>query len=184
MFVKRVILKNNKFTERQLLEETIRLTIGAEYDIKYTDKYIYLEIYDFEDTFSKIGMLLDVLNSDFSTTLTMLIVPIFDEFMLKLLDSISGNGIYNAYQVLNNLLIRNILSVKDIPNYLANIDKETLKIFTIYYETGQNICLTSRLLYLHRNTLNYKITKLSEDLNMDIRDNLIANFVYLLAKVI
>ena len=104
--------------------------------------------------------------------------------MLKLLDSISGNGIYNAYQVLNNLLIRNILSVKDIPNYLANIDKETLKIFTIYYETGQNICLTSRLLYLHRNTLNYKITKLSEDLNMDIRDNLIANFVYLLAKVI
>ena len=184
MFVKRVLLKNNKFTERQLLEETIRLTIGAEYDIKYTDKYIYLEIYDFEDGLSKINVLLDVLNNDFSTTLTMLVVPLFDDFMFRLLDSINGNGIYNAYQVLTNLLIKNIISKEDIPNYLEKIDKELLKIFIIYYETGQNICLTSRILYLHRNTLNYKITKLSEDLNMDVRDNLIANFIYLLLKIV
>ena len=29
MFVKKVLLKNNKFPERQLFEETLRLTIGA-----------------------------------------------------------------------------------------------------------------------------------------------------------
>ena len=66
MFIKRVILKNYKFTERQLFEETLRLTIGAEYEIKYTEKYIYLEIYDFEDSFSKINVVLDVFNNDFS----------------------------------------------------------------------------------------------------------------------
>ena len=58
MFVKKVLLKNNKFPERQLFEETLRLTIGAEYDIKYTEKYIYLEIYDFEDSFSNINVVL------------------------------------------------------------------------------------------------------------------------------
>lgn len=184
MFVKKVLLKNNKFPERQLFEETLRLTIGAEYDIKYTEKYIYLEIYDFEDSFSKINVVLDVFNNDFSTNLTMLIVPKFDDFMLKLLDHINGNGVYNAYQILNSLLIKGILNKEEIPNYLEKIDKELLQIFTIYFETGQNICLTSRLLYLHRNTLNYKISKLSEELNMDIRDNLIANFLYLILKII
>jgi len=184
MFVKRVILKNNKFTERQLFEETLRLTIGAEYEIKYTEKYIYLEIYDFEESFSKINTVLDIINNDFNTMITLLIVPVFDDFMLKLLDSTNGNGVFNAYQVLNSMLIKNKIKAEEIPNYLINIDKELLKIFIIYYETGQNICLTARLLYLHRNTLNYKLTKLSEDLNMDVRDSLIANFIYLLVKII
>ena len=114
----------------------------------------------------------------------MLIVPKFDDFMLKLLDHINGNGVYNAYQILNSLLIKGILNKEEIPNYLEKIDKELLQNLTIYFETGQNICLTSRLLYLHRNTLNYKISKLSEELNMDIRDNLIANFLYLILKII
>ena len=35
MFIKRVIIKNNKIFDRQIFEDTIRLTIGAEYDIKY-----------------------------------------------------------------------------------------------------------------------------------------------------
>lgn len=184
MFVKRVIIKNNKFIDRQVFEDTLRLTIGAEYDIKYSDKYIYLEIYDFEDSFSKINTVTDVINSDFNTNFTMLIVPLFDGFMNKIIDSISGNGLFNAYQVLNSLLIKGIIKKEEIPKYLENIDKELLSIFTIYYETGQNICSTARLLYLHRNTLNYKLTKLSEDLNMDVRDHLIASFIYLILKII
>lgn len=184
MFVKRVVLKNNKFANRQEFEDTLRLTIGAEYDIKYTKEYIYLEIYDFEESFSKVNIILDIINNDFNTTLTLLLVPKFDDFMLKLLDLTNGNGVFNAYQVLNNLLIKSIIKKEEIPNYLENIDKELLKIFIIYFETGQNICLTARLLYLHRNTLNYKLTKLSEDLNMDVRDNLIASFIYLLVKIL
>ena len=103
MFVKRVIIKNNKIIDRQIFEDTLRLTIGAEYDIKYSGSHIFLEIYDFEDSFSKINILSDVINNDFNTLFTILIVPKFDYFMLKLLDEINGSGVFNAYQVLNNL---------------------------------------------------------------------------------
>lgn len=184
MFIKRAIIKCNNLDNRQVFEETFRLTIGAEYDIKYINKYIYLEIYDFEDTFSKINTLYDVLNNDFYGSFVILIVPKFDDFMIKLINNLDKPGIYNAYQVLNSLLIQNKIRKENVPNYFENIDKELLNIFIIYYEIGLNICLTSRLLYLHRNTLNYKLTKLSNDLDMDVRDNLIANFIYLLLKII
>ena len=42
MFIKRAIIKCNNLDNRQVFEETFRLIIGAEYDIKYVDKYIYL----------------------------------------------------------------------------------------------------------------------------------------------
>ena len=184
MFEKRAIIKCNALENRQVFEETLRLTIDAEYDIKYEDKYIYLEIYDFEDSFSKINTLYDLLNNDFYAAFSILIVPKFDDFMIKLLNTLDKPGIYNAYQVLNSLLIQNKIKKEDIPMYFKEIDKELLNTFIIYYEVGLNICLTSRLLYLHRNTLNYKLTKLSNDLDMDVRDNLIANFIYLLIKII
>ena len=135
MFIKRVIIKCNDLENRQVFEETLRLTIGAEYDIKYTEKYIYLEIYDFEDTFSKINILYDVLNNDFYGAFIVFIVPIFDDFMIKLINTLDKPGIYNTYQVLNSLLIQNKVKKEDIPNYLKDIDKELLNIFVIYYFT-------------------------------------------------
>ena len=113
MNVKRVIIKTNKSYDHQVFEETLRLSINAEYDIRYIDKYTFLEIYDFEDSFSKLNTILDILNQDFSTSFTILLVPKFDDFMIKLLDYINGNGIYNAYQVLTNLLIKNEIKKDD-----------------------------------------------------------------------
>lgn len=184
MFIKRALIKNSKVFNRHVFEETLRLTLGVEYEIKYTDKYIYLEIYDFDDSFSKMNVVSDLLNSDFNTTFTILLVPKFDTFMLKLLDLVNGSGVFNAYQVLNSSLIKGKIKKEEIPLYLENIDNELINIFSIYYESGMNICSTARLLYLHRNTLNYKLTKLSNDLDMDVRDNLIANFIYFLIKII
>ena len=37
MFIKRAIIKNSNVFNRYDFEETLRLTIGAEYEIKYTD---------------------------------------------------------------------------------------------------------------------------------------------------
>ena len=127
MFIKRAILKNSNVFNRYDFEETLRLTIGAEYEIKYTDKYIYLEIYDFDDSFSKMNVVSDLLNSDFNTTFTILLVPKFDAFMLKLLDLVNGSGVFNAYQVLNSSLIKGKIKKEEIPLYLENIDNE-------YYE--------------------------------------------------
>ena len=70
MFIKRALIKNSKVFNRHVFEETLRLTLGVEYEIKYTDKYIYLEIYDFDDSFSKMNVVADLLNSDFNTTFT------------------------------------------------------------------------------------------------------------------
>ena len=41
MFIKRALIKNSNVFNRYVFEETLRMTLGVEYEIKYTDKYIY-----------------------------------------------------------------------------------------------------------------------------------------------
>ena len=109
------------------------------------------------------------------------------DYKEELVNFLTGKDIKN---IVEELFSDDIVDfIEEMPSnvvkkVLKNIDKELLNIFTIYYESGLNICSTARLLYLHRNTLNYKLTKLSNDLDMDVRDSLIANFIYLLVKII
>ena len=50
----------------------------------------------------------------------------------------------------------------------------------VYISTGLNGKLTSEILYVHRNTMIYRINQFIEKTNIDIRQIFNANFVYLL----
>ena len=88
-------------------------------------------------------MIADIITNDFNALFTILIVPKFDKFMLKLLNSINGSGVFNAYQVLNSLLIKNQIKKDEIPSYLEQIDKVLIKTFVMYFEAGMNFCSTA-----------------------------------------
>ncbi len=52
---------------------------------------------------------------------------------------------------------------------ISSIDDETLNIINTFFENNLNLSETSRQLYLHRNTLVYRIEKLEKRFGLDIR---------------
>ena len=52
---------------------------------------------------------------------------------------------------------------------LESIDDETLNIIRTFFENNLNLSETSRQLYVHRNTLVYRLEKLQKSTGLDIR---------------
>ncbi len=76
-----------------------------------------------------------------------------------------GRLIYQLPDSLCEMFIEEIFG-KDIP---ADLDEETLVTINKFFENNLNVSETSRQLYVHRNTLVYRIEKLEKSTGLDIR---------------
>ena len=76
--------------------------------------------------------------------------------------------------ILNNdtSLIR-ALSIK-----LSGVSPEIIDTLKMYFNTGNNAVLAAELLYLHRNTFNYRLNKFVDKTQMDVKNAHIAQFLY------
>ena len=55
---------------------------------------------------------------------------------------------------------------ENVPN---NLDEETLNTINKFFENNLNVSETSRQLFVHRNTLVYRIEKLQKSTGLDLR---------------
>lgn len=181
----RLMLKFTHPVMRELFENSLRNIIEVEFDIEWNikDEYAQLELYNYENSVQSLQTLVMTLGTDFNTSITIFSVPLFDDFMLYLFNSIKSPGVYNAYGVLLQLLINQEIKKDQIPNYLENTSKEVLDMIQVYIATGLNTKLTAELLYIHRNTMIYRLNQFIERTNIDIRQLFNANFVYLLINI-
>lgn len=72
-----------------------------------------------------------------------------------------------------------------LPNkiwYYKNIDKNLLTTGINFIENDLNISKTSNMLFLHRNTLIYRLEKIKEYLNLDLKNFKDAFIFYLSVK--
>ncbi len=76
-----------------------------------------------------------------------------------------GRLIYQLSPSLCQLFLQETLKGKT----LADLDEETLTIIRRFFENNLNISETARQLYLHRNTLVYRLEKIEKQLGLDIR---------------
>lgn len=178
----RLLIKFTRPIVRELFENTLRNVLEVEIDIEWNhkDNSAQIEIYNFDHNTQNLQTLFMTLGNDFNTSLTIFNVPFFDEFIYKLFENIKSPGVYNAYGVLLQMLINQEIKKEEIPDYLSKVSKETLDMIQVYISTGLNGKLTSELLYVHRNTMIYRINQFVEKTGIDIRQLYNANFVYLL----
>lgn len=178
----RLLIKFTRPIVRELFENTLRNVLEVEIDIEWNhkDNSAQIEIYNFDHNTQNLQTLFMTLGNDFNTSLTIFNVPFFDGFIYKLFENIKSPGVYNAYGVLLQMLINQEVKKEEIPDYLSKISKETLDMIQVYISTGLNGKLTSELLYVHRNTMIYRINQFVEKTGIDIRQLYNANFVYLL----
>ncbi len=77
-----------------------------------------------------------------------------------------GRLIYQLPESLCRLFIDEIFGGKDVPD---DLDEETLNTINRFFENNLNVSETSRQLFVHRNTLVYRIEKLEKSCGLDIR---------------
>jgi carbohydrate diacid regulator len=77
-----------------------------------------------------------------------------------------GRLIYQLPINLCRIFIEEIFGENDI---LDSIDEETLNTINKFFENNLNVSETSRQLFIHRNTLVYRIEKLERSTGLDIR---------------
>lgn len=175
--MKRIIISN--FINKEAFEITINEVLSFEYTLRYKNNLALLEVYDESENLG-----VPLIYSDVLMEYKIMLVPLFDDFIYSLFSYINSPGIYSAYQLLVKLLADKKIKQDEIPNYFKNIPKETIDLIKIYFETGLNASKTAKLLYMHRNTMNYRIHNFIEDTDIDIKDILNASFVYLLIAIL
>ena len=76
-----------------------------------------------------------------------------------------GRLIYQLPMPLCRMFIKEIFDGKSPDEF----DEETLSTINKFFENSLNVSETSRQLYIHRNTLVYRLDKLQKTTNLDIR---------------
>lgn len=73
-------------------------------------------------------------------------------------------------------------------NILIEYDQSTgteyLKTLRVYLETGKSYIASAEILFVHRNTVLQRIRKISELLDIDLRDFDVTNEYYLMLKIL
>ncbi len=77
-----------------------------------------------------------------------------------------GRLIYQLPISLCRIFIDEIFGDREIPE---NLDEETLNTVNKFFENNLNVSETSRQLYIHRNTLVYRLDKLQRSTGLDLR---------------
>lgn len=117
------------------------------------------------------------------------------EFKIKMVDEliniiINDNTNYK-FVTLNDLIIYKVVSITSYDKYLSslikfdiikNMDENLLNTGINFIENGLNISRTSNILFLHRNTLIYRLEKIKEYLNLDLKNFKDAFLFYLSVK--
>lgn len=113
-------------------------------------------------------------------------VSILDE-VLNLIIKDNNNKFLN----LNDLIIYKMISLTNNKNYfndlidyenIKNIDENLLHTGLNFIENDLNISKTSNTLFLHRNTLVYRLDKIKEFLNLDLKNFKDALIFYISVK--
>ena len=76
-----------------------------------------------------------------------------------------GRLIYQLPLPLCKMFIKEIFNGKSLDDF----DEETLSTINKFFENNLNVSETSRQLYIHRNTLVYRLDKLQKSTNLDLR---------------
>ncbi|WP_227935609.1 PucR family transcriptional regulator [Alkalihalobacillus deserti] len=93
-------------------------------------------------------------------------------------------NVYNGEAVVPHLLLHEtspstLQTISEQLLYSVNNDKDLIKSIQMYLDCNMNISLAAKKLYLHRNTMQYRVDKFIEKTGVDIRHFSYAVSIYL-----
>ncbi|MBR3839659.1 MAG: helix-turn-helix domain-containing protein [Erysipelotrichales bacterium] len=172
---------SNKPIDMTTFELTLNSVIEDEFDFVVYDAYSgHIETGFSISTFLKHQLTL--INSDLGQSIKILGTPKLDDLSMYLLKHIlKMNSPYHSLaDAITISLIQNDEATKQLfLHYFDHVNKELIDSILSFVEHGSNVLLVSKLLYIHRNTMNQRISKFTDITNLDMRDVEHNQLVYL-----
>lgn len=130
-----------------------------------------------------------LLVDDFDSEVTIFIEPYLeDEFPLgnEIKSSIHKlpHNVYYFEDIITYIVLLNNIDLKQkIRDYiLAKVNEDVLHTVRKFIENNMNSSLSAKKLYMHRNTLNYRIDNFIESTHINVKTFKGANAIYMLYK--
>lgn len=166
------IFTSNKVIDMNMFEGALNTIIEDEFDFVTWDSYSgYIETGFSVSTLFKHQ--LDLINVDLGLNISVLGTPQIDELSKHLMYEISKyGGSYHslADAVTLSLFNQNKKTKELFLKYFDNVGKELMDTVLTFVEHGSNVLVVSKLLYIHRNTMNQRLTRFCDLTGLDIRD--------------
>ena len=165
--INKAYIKIENIKERNVIEELLYETF-ADITIIWNDNVGKITTDNVESFSLQLKKMSVLTLQDVGIKTSILIVPFFDDLFIKYL-SLINNDVLTAFEVfLKNI---SLLMVKeDSKNILNKIKSKDLDTLKAFLSCNCNSCITANELFLHRNSLNYRINLLENDLDISIRD--------------
>lgn len=164
----------------QTMDELLRSTMAVEMEIEWQGSLGLWTLYGSEEQLSQLYSLIHVIEQDFNVRFSMTIVPRFDPFFAFLVTTFFEEGVSEISRRLIRYLVNGQIKKSHIPPFFKNIPKDHLDTVKAFIDSGMNASAAARILYIHRNTFNYRLTKFIEKTHLDPRRFHVALFVHLL----
>jgi hypothetical protein len=136
-----------------------------------------------------LGGFSELILEDFDSNITMFLEPYLEkEFLIgndiKHFIKDIPHGVYQFEDIVTYSVVRNNEVLKGkILEYINNlVNSEVIHTVLEFIENNMNSSSTSKKLYMHRNTLNYRIDNFIETTKINVKTFKGANAVYLLYK--
>jgi carbohydrate diacid regulator len=98
----------------------------------------------------------------------------------KIDKDILGFKDYKIELLIHSLSINDsIVFFEEYKDILNSKNKDIINTIKVYFESGMNISLASKKLFIHRNTLTYRLNKIKEKFNVDITNPYVCMKVYI-----
>ena len=118
---------------------------------------------------------INLMNEDLGVSISFLGTPSLDDLARHLVETIlvkkTSGYISLADACILGLINQDSFVREKIVSYFDKVDNELLSNIISFIQHGCNALATSRDLYLHRNTMNYRLSRFMDITGLDLRSN-------------
>lgn len=153
-----------------------RVLTDSDYEMVYKKDVFFLTLKGGQNGLAILQSSLAAAGEDIGGSFKGLIVPLFSELFLPYIDLVPQNGIRYLFEV--GYTHHEIYA--ETQELLDGIDSYTLLTVKSYIEAGNSPSLASNRLYVHRNTVTYRIDRFISMTGVEIKSFPNAVYIYFL----
>lgn len=184
--VKSYIIIDESFTNLELLKKYLSLIIHQDLTLERVDKKI-IKVSELEKSlFIKLCVSINTIKNDLELKQLLIVETPFYKDSLNLVLKSDLSGYLSLYEILLDEYKKDEVDLNFVRDVFKSVDKYIFETARAYIDLEESVQYTSELLFTHRNTINYRISRFCQlsDINLKQGKNILLTrfLIYLYDK--
>ncbi len=184
--VKSYIIIDESFTNLELLKKYLSLIIHQDLTLERVDKKI-IKVSELEKSlFIKLCVSINTIKNDLELKQLLIVETPFYKDSLNLVLKSNLSGYLSLYEILLDEYKKDEVDLNFVRDVFKSVDKYIFETARAYIDLEESVQYTSELLFTHRNTINYRISRFCQlsDINLKQGKNILLTrfLIYLYDK--